>query len=66
MSLRLILFFSISLVIDVGFEKTRPTSKAVQAAINIVEDMRIADVNAEGLATLNIMFSLFISRHYNM
>ena len=57
--------FLVFLLTSVILEEARPTSKAVQAAINIVEDIRIADVNAEGFATLNIMFPLLFSRHYS-
>ena len=48
MNLRIALSFLTCLIIKVSLEKAMPISKAVQAAINIVEETRIADMNAEG------------------
>ena len=64
MNLCIIKSLLICLLITVVLEKTRPISKAVQAAISIVEETRIADANAEGLSILNIMFPPMPNCHY--
>jgi len=64
MDLRISRAFLNCLNSNTGLLKTKPMSKAVQAAISIVEETRIADVNDSGLSILNMIFLPMPSCYY--